>query len=151
LRDFVTTEDRCFPRDFAVSWVFVRMTGPSEMGIIGNEAWFSRRFPHPGVRISRKVQYSSVNESTLSSVAGATFAARQTAAVLISLTSTCQRLGVEPWAYLQGVLTCLPTTPADQADALLPDRWQAVRAAARTSEETAPGAGGSAPPADSLR
>jgi hypothetical protein len=57
LRDFLTAGDRCFPRDFAVSWVFVRMTGPSEMGIIGNEAWFSRRFPHPGVRISRKVQW----------------------------------------------------------------------------------------------
>ncbi len=36
----------------------------------------------------------------------------QTAAVLISFTSTCQRLGVEPWAYLQDVLTRLPTTPA---------------------------------------
>jgi hypothetical protein len=32
----------------------------------------------------------------------------QTAAVLMSFTSTCQRLGVEPWAYLQDVLTRLP-------------------------------------------
>jgi hypothetical protein len=29
----------------------------------------------------------------------------QTAAALFSFTSTCQRLGVEPWAYLQDVLT----------------------------------------------
>lgn len=48
----------------------------------------------------------------------------QTAAVLISFTSTCQRLGVEPWAYLQDVLTRLPTTPAGQLGDLLPDHWQ---------------------------
>jgi hypothetical protein len=53
----------------------------------------------------------------------------QTAAVLFSFTSTCQRLGVEPWAYLQDVLTRLPTTPAGELDDLLPDRWQATRLA----------------------
>ena len=53
----------------------------------------------------------------------------QTAAVLFSFTSTCQRLGVEPWAYLQDVLTRLPTTPAVQLGDLLPDQWQAVRLA----------------------
>ena len=53
----------------------------------------------------------------------------QTAAVLFSFTSTCQRLGVEPWAYLQDVLTRLPGLPADQLGALLPDRWQAARRA----------------------
>jgi hypothetical protein len=47
--------------------------------------------------------------------------------VLFSVTSTCQRLGVEPWAYLQDVLTRLPTTPAGQLGDLLPDRWPAVR------------------------
>jgi len=52
----------------------------------------------------------------------------QTAAVLISFTSTCQRLQVEPWAYLQDVLSRLPTTPAEQLGSLLPDRWQAERA-----------------------
>jgi transposase len=50
----------------------------------------------------------------------------QTAAVLLSFASTCQRLGVEPWAYLQDVLTRLPTRPAGQLSDLLPDRWQAV-------------------------
>jgi transposase len=49
----------------------------------------------------------------------------QTAAVLFSFTSTCQRLGVEPWTYLQSVLTRLPTTPAEQLGDLLPDHWQA--------------------------
>jgi transposase len=54
----------------------------------------------------------------------------RTAAVLVSFTSTCYRLGVEPWAYLQDVLARLPTTSADQLDALLPDQWQAAQPAA---------------------
>jgi transposase len=49
------------------------------------------------------------------------------AAILFSFTSTCHRLGVEPWAYLQDVLTRLPTTPAERLAELLPDRWQAAR------------------------
>jgi transposase len=53
----------------------------------------------------------------------------QTAAVLLSVTSTCHRLGVEPWAYLRDVLTRLPSTPAGQLTELLPDRWQAARQA----------------------
>jgi transposase len=51
----------------------------------------------------------------------------QTAAVLFSFTSTCQRLGVEPWAYLQDVLTRLPVTPVGQLGDLLPDHWQTAR------------------------
>jgi transposase len=47
------------------------------------------------------------------------------AAVMMSFTSTCRRLDVEPWAYLHDVLTRLPTTAAGQLDDLLPDRWQA--------------------------
>jgi len=52
-----------------------------------------------------------------------------TAAVLFRFTSTCQRLGVEPWAYLQDVLTRLPTTPAGELAALLPDHWRSSRQA----------------------
>jgi transposase len=52
-----------------------------------------------------------------------------TAAVLFTFTSTCQRLGIEPWAYLQDVLRRLPTTPPEQLANLLPDRWQAPQAA----------------------
>jgi transposase len=51
----------------------------------------------------------------------------RTAAVLFSFTSTCHRLGVEPWAYLQDVLTRLPSLPAERRAELLPDRWQAAR------------------------
>jgi transposase len=70
----------------------------------------------------------------------------QTAAVLFSFTSTCQRLGVEPWAYLQDVLTRLPATPAGRLGDLLPDHWEAVRQAkiatplAPASDTTTPSA-----------
>ena len=68
----------------------------------------------------------------------------QTAAVLFSFTSTCQRLGVEPWAYLQDILTRLPACPAGQLADLLPDHWQAAREAntvtppSPTSETSSP-------------
>ena len=53
----------------------------------------------------------------------------QTAAVLMTFASTCRRLNVEPWAYLQDVLTRLPTTPAERLGELAPDHWQAARQA----------------------
>ena len=69
----------------------------------------------------------------------------QTAAVLISFTSTCARLEVEPWAYLQDVLTRLPATPAGQFGQFLPDQWQAARRvpppAPPAGETTTPSAG----------
>jgi hypothetical protein len=57
----------------------------------------------------------------------------RTAAVLFSFTSTCHRLGIEPWAYLQDVLTRLPTLSADRLGDLLPDRWHAARQPAAPS------------------
>jgi hypothetical protein len=57
----------------------------------------------------------------------------RTAAVLFSFTSTCQRLGIEPWAYLQDVLTRLPTLSAERLCDLLPDRWHAARQPAAPS------------------
>lgn len=65
----------------------------------------------------------------------------QTAAVLFSFASTCHRLGVEPWAYLQDILSRLPTLPSERRVELLPDRWQAARAPAAPT-----GASPSAPP-----
>src|SRR5215813_1322043 len=47
----------------------------------------------------------------------------QTVAVLFSFTSTCQRLGVEPWRYLCDVLKWLPTHPPQWLGELLPDKW----------------------------
>jgi transposase len=62
-----------------------------------------------------------------------------TAAVLISFTSTCHRLGLNSWAYLHDVLTRLPRTTPEQRDDLLPNRWQAAhkQAAATTVEPQA--------------
>jgi transposase len=53
----------------------------------------------------------------------------RTAAVLMSFASTCRRLNVEPWAYLQDVLTRLPATPTERLDELAPDQWQAAQQA----------------------
>jgi transposase len=65
----------------------------------------------------------------------------RTAAVLFSFTSTCHRLGVEPWAYLQDILGRLPATAAEDLANLLPDRWQATRkqaAATTPAKDSAP-------------
>ncbi len=70
----------------------------------------------------------------------------QTAAVLFSFTSTCQRLGVEPWAYLQDILTHLPTTPAGQLGDLLPDHWRAAPTATDLTPAPASAAGSASPP-----
>ena len=56
----------------------------------------------------------------------------RTAAVLFSFTSTCHRLSIDPWAYLQDVLTRLPRASAAQVAELLPDRWQASHPGAAT-------------------
>jgi len=60
----------------------------------------------------------------------------QTAAVLFSFTSTCQRLGVEPWAYLRDVLERLPSHPPERLGELLPDKW--ARAQPGAAESAAP-------------
>jgi hypothetical protein len=62
-----------------------------------------------------------------------------TAAVLISFTSTCHRLGVEPWRYLQDVLGRLPNHSPERLGEFLPDNW------ARLSEGSDPGGRKSSP------
>jgi transposase len=49
--------------------------------------------------------------------------AGETAAKLFTLTKTCNRLHIDPFAYLQDVYARLPTTAVDQLACLLPDRW----------------------------
>ena len=64
----------------------------------------------------------------------------QTAAVLFSYTSTCQRLGIEPWRYLRDVFERLPSHPPERLAELLPDEWaqtQRAATAAQTSGDTA--------------
>ena len=61
----------------------------------------------------------------------------QMAAVMLSFTSTCQRLKVEPWSYLQDVLTRLPALKPGQLDELLPDRWQKAQQAKQATPSPA--------------
>jgi hypothetical protein len=49
----------------------------------------------------------------------------QTAAILFSLVSTCQRHSRDPFRYLEDVLYRLPGLPPERLLELLPDRWQA--------------------------
>jgi len=49
--------------------------------------------------------------------------AGETAAKLFTLTKTCNRHRIDPFAYLQDVYARLPTTSPEELPALLPDRW----------------------------
>src|SRR6266702_2530551 len=48
----------------------------------------------------------------------------RTAAILASLTSTCRRHDMDPHLYFMQLLANLPTWPARDRDAWLPDRWK---------------------------
>ena len=52
----------------------------------------------------------------------------QTAAILSSITSTCQRHGINPQVYLTQLLTGLQATPVSRLDEWLPDRWKKAQA-----------------------
>ena len=58
----------------------------------------------------------------------------QTAAILSSITSTCQRHEINPELYLTQLLVNLPDTPLSQLDAWLPDRWLARQDAAAAKQ-----------------
>ena len=53
----------------------------------------------------------------------------QTAAVLMSLCTTCKSMEIDPQAYLRDVLDRISTHPARRIEELLPDRWQKLRQA----------------------
>lgn len=48
----------------------------------------------------------------------------QTAAILTSLTVSCKRNKIDPFAYLRDILDRISTHPANDIDSLLPHRWQ---------------------------
>ena len=52
----------------------------------------------------------------------------QAAARLFSLLGSAQLHGVDPRSYLEALLRRLPSTPPDELDQLLPDRWQSSTA-----------------------
>jgi transposase len=65
----------------------------------------------------------------------------ETAAVLYTLTQTCQALGIEPWRYLRDVLERQPRHPPERLAELLPDEWaRAQRGATEPAPPAAPGA-----------
>jgi transposase len=49
-----------------------------------------------------------------------------TASILYSFIASAQRHGLDPQAYLRGVLARLPQTPMSQIGQFLPDRWKAA-------------------------
>jgi transposase len=59
----------------------------------------------------------------------------ETAAVLMSLCTTCKDLKIDPQAYLRDVLDRISTHPARRIEELLPDRWQALRQAGETAKD----------------
>jgi transposase len=59
----------------------------------------------------------------------------ETAAVLMSLCTTCKDLGIDPQAYLRDVLDRISTHPARRIEELLPDRWQALRQAGENAKD----------------
>jgi transposase len=73
----------------------------------------------------------------------------KTAAVLYSITSTCQRHQVEPFAYLRDAFERLPGHPTNRLDEFLPDRWaqlqrslaQAASAGSASAEPFEPNTG----------
>ena len=60
--------------------------------------------------------------------------AGKTAAILFTLTKSCNRHCVDPFAYLRDVYTRLPTMPASELESLLPDRWIAEHPEHRIQE-----------------
>jgi transposase len=53
----------------------------------------------------------------------------ETAAVISTITSTCQRHDINPQVYLTQLLARLQSTPISQLDQWLPDRWKTSQAA----------------------
>jgi transposase len=52
----------------------------------------------------------------------------KTAAVLRSFTASCQRVGVEPFAWFKDVLSRIATHPISRIAELLPHHWQPIQA-----------------------
>jgi transposase len=86
---------------------------------------------NPAERTLRQVALGRNNWQFCGSAAGG-----KTAAVLYSVVGTCKHLGLDPFAYLQDVLTRLPTTRVGPLDAFLPDSWQAARQSAPATPPT---------------
>jgi hypothetical protein len=76
---------------------------------------------NPSERALRRVAIERKNWLFAGSDAGGT-----TASILYSFIASAQRHGLDPQAYLRGVLARLPQTPMSQIGQFLPDRWKAA-------------------------
>jgi transposase len=85
-----------------------------------------------GERALRGIAIGRKNYLFLGSDAGG-----NTAAVLYSLVSTCERHGIDPWAYLRDALTRLPELPAERLEELLPDVWANAQRAQSEAQQPA--------------
>jgi transposase len=59
--------------------------------------------------------------------------AAQHTATLYSLIASAERHGLDPQAYLRGVLARMPSMPVSQLENLLPERWAAAENMASTA------------------
>jgi transposase len=62
----------------------------------------------------------------------------ETAAIISTLTSTCQRHEINPQTYLTQLLASLPSTPVSQLATWLPDHWKAAQANRAAASPAAP-------------
>jgi transposase len=62
----------------------------------------------------------------------------RTAAILASLTSSCRRHEMDPQLYFMQLLMNLPSWPANDIDAWLPDRWKQAHATRCEALEISP-------------
>ncbi len=56
----------------------------------------------------------------------------RTAAILTSMTTTCKRLGVDPFEYLRDIFNRISTHPQNRLDDFLPDKWNIARASTKS-------------------
>jgi transposase len=58
----------------------------------------------------------------------------ETAAILFSVVSSCQRHDLDPFSYLRTTLASLPGLPSSELETFLPDRWPVSRTTAESAK-----------------
>jgi transposase len=87
---------------------------------------FSRYLDHGAIPIDNNRTEASLKYPILGRKAWLFFGNErggETAATLFTLTKSCNRHRVDPYAYLRDVITRMPRMSPSELDALLPDRW----------------------------
>ena len=87
---------------------------------------FERYLEHGAIPIDNNRTEAALKYAILGRKAWMFFGNEQggeTAAALFSLTKTCNRHRIDPYAYLRDIYTRLPGMFDSELDALLPDRW----------------------------